>query len=194
MAYNTNEFQVIAQGSLGGVERWSNTWTFLELSGFTSRQATADQVRALYAQLVARFHTSWDADGAIIRDLNTGNGEPADWEVVAGTGSTNLAPTQLATRISLDNLAGVRGGPFLSGYTISAIGAGGIVAGGVVTDLIDAVDTLASAGLNEGYQMRIDRPSVETTVAALRARVGARFDVIRSRANDTQESYTSTTL
>lgn len=194
MAYTDDEYRVTIRGTVGPAEEWANTWSFLDVS---SDDAIADAVtrfHTFYGALLEIQSTSYHVLTCAIKNLGTGVTVFPIWEDQVGTNGAQLLPTQLAVRVSLDDNAGHRGGPFLCGFTEGNNADNGLLSSTHQTLIAGAVDSLAANLVTDGLQLRIDRPSVAGTVVALQCRVGQRFDVIRKRGNDTVESYVAASL
>jgi hypothetical protein len=194
VAYTANEYKIVVAGTVGTYEAWSNDWCVLDV-GATDPIATAvAQVRGFYNDLTADLHTSWHAASVHTYNLSSGAATTPTWTSFAGANVSPILPTQVAVRVSLDDLIGHHGGPFIPGYTNASLSSIGTFDTAFRGRLLGAVEGLASGLLANGFQLRINRPSVGSTVAALQARVGTRFDVIRKRSDNTPESYASALL
>lgn len=194
MAYDPDTMlQINVRGVVGTFEAWSNTWTVL----YTGAPAAADE-----AQLAADFNNfygdatdvlphlsnDWSATGATITRLGVPGANEASWTTATGAATGNNLPTQLAMRISLSRGV-VRGGPFISGFTVAALEATGLLTSALVTDFATSLDTLIGTLEGHDFSLAIDRPTVETVAVVTQARIGHRLDVIRKRGNDTPETY-----
>jgi hypothetical protein len=194
MPYTANEYLIVVTGRLQGPEVWSNTWAVLDVGAATPTSSAVAQVRGFYNDIIGEFSNEWHADAASVKQLSTGISSPATWETFAGSDAGDDLPSECAIRVSLDDQQGHRGGPFLGGFTTNALASDGRVAAATVTVIAGALDALASGLVSNGYQLRINRPTVSQTVVALRGRVGTVYDVIRKRRNNIAESYTSVDL
>lgn len=194
MAYTNEEYLVTVSGRIPSGEIWSNTWAILRIDTGVAVQTGVNQIRGFYNDLIARLSNDWHADAAHVRNLGTGVSFDATWESFAGTLTSDNLPTECAIRVSLNDLAGHNGGPFIAGSTIANVNPDGTIASSVTAVFIGAIDALASALLANGFQLRLNRPSVSQTVAPLQAKVGVVFDVIRKRRNAINESYVTASL
>lgn len=195
MAYVSGEILLIVEGMTGATERWSNTWAFNSVD----LADEADVVSALhgfyeYLTVNATLNDAWSTTNATLRRLASGVSENVAWEGLAGGNAGILAPTQLAARVSINDVDGHSGGPFISGWSVASIGEGGLLLAADQTDLAAAVDALNTEVTATGAFIGLHRPTIQSVPTATRARVGQRFDVMRSRGNDTSEAYVTVNL
>jgi hypothetical protein len=166
----------------------------LDVTGAGPHSEVVPDFHEFYSDIASVLANDTTITTVLIKELSTGVSIPAAFEDITGGSASDLLPTSLAIRVSLDNQLGVNGGPYLAGFSTAALTTTGRLSSTVRTTLLGATDALASSLVTRGYQLRIDRPSVLTTVVAAQARIGERFDVIRRRTNDTPENYASTDL
>lgn len=195
MAYTADDWRVQVRGDLPGGEIWVNTWTFRATDPGASIDDVGTAMHAFYDDLKSNFHnTLWKAVGATWKNLLGGNHGDFAWATITGTDGDDSLPNQDGIRVSLSGPGGVRGGPFLPGWDLGSLTATGMLNTTAVTDLMTALGTLNTSLQANDWAIAIDRPSVPSIVVATTARVGNRFDVIRRRANQQAESYSSLTL
>lgn len=194
MAYTDEEYLVTVNGRIADGEIWANVWCILRTDDTKAVQVGVNQIRGFYNDLIASLSNDWHADSAHVRNLGTGVSFAASWETFAGEAGADNLPTECALRLSLSDLAGHNGGPYLSGFTVANLEGAGKAAIGTQTAIVGAVDALASGLLANGFQLRLNRPSVSQTVAPLQAKVGRTYDVIRKRRNQSDESYSTVSL
>lgn len=191
MAYIDGDFLVNIKGTLANNEIWSNTWAMVGALTAVEKQDCVDALHTFYNDITPFLSAEWTADVATGTDLATGVSVDYAWGAFVGTETAKTIPTQLAIRCSLSNDFGVRGGPFLTGWTIDAIDATkGLIAPATVTQIAGELDQLGQEVLAAGASLGIHRPTLETVVIASMGRVGQRFDIIRKRANEVLEAYT----
>lgn len=189
MAYTAFDFQVVVTGHLVGGETWTNTWTFDTMGGLGNRQDAADALNQFYTDLKGYWTTLQGADSAAFVDLSDGFSIPATWTPVIGTAGSSALPQEVASRLSLDDGQGHRGGPFLPPPTTAGLASTGLMTTTYQDAIADAAVALNANALADDIDLRLDRPSVPSTVPVFRIRVGIVFDVIRSRRNALSESY-----
>lgn len=189
MAYTDDEYKATVHGVVGDSELWVNTWSFLNITEADPVFRIVQKLRQFYDDLLEIMCDQWQVTGITVRNLGTEVSSDPTYEEQVGASGNDLLPTQLAVRVSLDDLIGHRGGPFLSGWQTGSVTTNGLLEPSHQAIVSTAVDDLAQALEDNGMQLRIDRPTALTTVGALRSKVGQRFDVIRKRSNDTPESY-----
>lgn len=194
MAYSAFDFQVIVNGHLPGSEVWANTWTFDNMSGTGDRDDAVADLHQFYTDIKGLWNTGVGADSATIYDLSDSIGSPGTWTAIVGTSANATLPQEVAIRVSLTDLEGVHGGPFLPATNVATVAATGILATASQTTLATALTNLNANLDGHDLQLRIDRPSVETTVEARQGRIGLVFDVIRRRRNNLNEAYAVVTL
>lgn len=190
MAYSEGDILVTVRGSIGPSEQWLNTWAFAPNAGTPVVADVVDDLHAMYAALAAEwFPVEFTAVGATVRYLFDSISEEAAWTTITGANVQDMLPSQLAVRASLNDNAGVNGGPFITGWSKQAAAEDGLLDSGAQTDLADAVEGLANAVQVSDYNLALHRPTVPAVNPVTRVRVGQRFDVIRKRGNDTPEAY-----
>lgn len=195
MAYAVGDFLVNIQGVITGGEVWSNTWAFSLAEGGTEKQGCVDALHGFYNDLAAICSDAWKAQVATGVDLFLGQSADYAFEEVVGAQIESDLPTQCAIRVSLSDGTGVRGGPFLTGFTTGELaGSGGLVVSTAQILIADELEQLAAEVALADAALGIHRPTTETVVAAVSGRVGQRFDVIRKRANDILEQYATVTF
>lgn len=192
MAYTVEQFQVIASGTAPGGEVWYNSWCVLDPTTSGDVDEIQSAFAAFYADIAAlAVSDQWTYN--FLRCKNLGTEVVYDLAVnpaLAGSDTTNdPLPNQLAVRVSLKALPNINGGPFLTGFTTAAVGDSGELANGTLLDIVQAVDDLSTNLTGNQFAIGIQRPSALTCVEAESARVGAKFDVIRKRANERLENY-----
>jgi hypothetical protein len=195
VAYADGDVLFTVEGNLPGGEVWANVWAKTGGPAAALEGLTADLV-AFYENQEDDRHTGWTVERVTAKDLFSGDIVEQTITPFNGNDSTNAPlPVSTAVRVSLSALGGVRGGPFLSGYTAGALSAVGQLdityRNRLVTEL-DALDESWNA--LDGSQVGIHRPTTETVVAVTTARVGLVFDVIRGRRNALAESYAVVTF
>jgi hypothetical protein len=191
MAYALGEFRLNVRGNAVGGEVWSNTWCFKDLAGGQDPQDVADILHGFYVALhgfANHIGNDTTSVGCTIRDLFNQFSYEADWATTTGTSGADLLPSQCAIRVSLTS-ATSNGGPFLAGYTISAVDSEGQFETSFRGDLVTALDNFTNALTAADWALRLDRPSVPATAEVTVGRVGERFDIIRKRANQQAEGY-----
>lgn len=195
MAYTAGDLLITVRGNLAPAEIWTNTWAFKVSGGAPDWPAVVDALEVFYGALASTwFPNEYTAVGATVKALDTGISTEATWALITGVNAQDILPTQLAVRVSLSDDAGHQGGPFLAGWSKQASAEDGVIDTGVVTDIIDGMDTLNTAVVAADFVIGIHRPTTLTVVEATQARVGQRFDVIRKRSNNNAEAYASTVL
>lgn len=195
MAYVAGDFRFRVSGTFDNGESWVNTWAFRNIADGTLREATVSDLHAFYAAaFLASVSSHTHAVACTSKNLFTGSTIEEDWESISGDDLADLLPTQCAVRISLNSQSGVNGGPFLAGFSVNAVDENGDLVVGERTVLTSALGGLAESELSGGRQLGIERATVPEVVVASRGRVGTRFDVIRKRANDRAESYSTVDL
>lgn len=198
MAYTADMVRVAVRGTVGSFEAWSNTWSFLDISGTSSadRNQLAADINNFYGDptnVLPYLGTAWHAVGATLTELVDGSTIELPWTTATGTSAVDLLPTQLGVRISLSS-GHHRGGPFLCGFTEVANGATGLLTTTAQNDLVDALELFAGTLTGHDWSLALDRPTVSTVVDVFGAKIGQRFDVIRKRANDTAEAYATASI
>lgn len=196
MAYTDNEYRVQVRGNVGDSEMWNNTWSFLDLDGAQDPADLGPLLNAFYGDIggfASWLSNDWVTVGATAKNLMTNALIELPWANQTGSSEGELLPTQLAMRVSLSGAAGARGGPFLTGFVVAAVD-GSLIDADCVSDFIGALEQFTASLTANDWQLRIDRPTTNVTAAVLAGRVGERFDVIRKRANDTAESYSTFTV
>ena len=193
MAYTVNEYRVQVRGSLSGSEIWNNTWTFLDTVGSQNISEIATILHTFYADLAgfAQWSNGWSAVGATAKNLNTGVLTELTWEPVTGPSTSGLLPHECGIRVSLTGPGNVHGGPFICGLAQAALDTDGTWEAATITNLLTALETMADSLTTAGWQLRIDRPTADVTVAVTQGRVGSAVDIIRKRGNDIAEQYLS---
>lgn len=195
MAYVSGDIAVTVRGISSPSESWVNSWAFSPDGGSPNAQACVDALRTFYDDLAGTwFPTEYSAVGARITQLFTGITTDADWIVVDGAATDDIAPTQLAVRLSLRDSAGHNGGPFLAGWNKLSIAEDGLVDSGAVSAIDTALAAMDTTVLANDYHIGIHLPTTNQVVVASQARIGRRFDVIRKRGNDTAEAYLTQNL
>lgn len=194
MAYTSNEFLVVIDGALPSGEVWSNTWCVLDTVGGQDRQQAVDHFHQAYAGFNDTLSNDWTALNCTTVELSTGLGTVRDWETVTGQLTDENLPTECAIRISLTDLAGHNGGPFMAGWTAASLTVNGLLSSTAQTNLTGNLEGLNDLLQGDDFTLRINRPTVESTVPALRGRVGVVFDVIRRRRSAIPENYSSVSL
>lgn len=189
MAYTANEFLVVIEGTLQSSEVWSNTWAVLDTVGGQSRQDAVDSFHQMYVDLKADLSNDWNALTATTRELLGNTSTPRAFEDIVGVRTGDNLPTECAVRISLNDQNGHNGGPFIGGFTVNVINSDGTLASTQQTNFSGAVQNLVANLDADQFSLRINRPSVSTTVQALQVKTGKTFDVIRRRRNAVLESY-----
>lgn len=195
MAYVAGEVLVIVEGMTGATERWSNTWAFNSVD-LADEEDVVSAVHGFYESLTinATLNDAWSTTNATLRRLASGVSENVAWEGLSGGNAGILAPTQLGVRVSINDVDGHNGGPFLCGWSVASIGEGGLLAASDQTDVAAALDEMNTAVVATGAFIGLHRPTIQSVPTATRGRVGQRFDVMRSRGNDTAEAYVTVTL
>lgn len=193
MAYGDGDWRVSVRGTIGSEESWVNTWAVIGPSAdFAVMAPILAHFDTLYTALggfAAHLSNEWSAVGATARDLSNGITYDLSWNVIAGASATEKLPNQLAMRVSLSSTLGVNGGPFLCGFSQNA-NSDGVIDATTITDFSGALEDLWANLDGDGTFLGIDRPTIPAVVPVARMRLGARFDVIRRRANDLAEAYT----
>lgn len=189
MAYTSDEWELVIRGMTGPSEEWANVWCFSGTTDLGEVQDVVDAFHAFHSAIGEIQSAQYTATQARVRNLLSGAIPVVSWATVTGGSSSQLLPTQLAIRLSLDDGAGHRGGPFLGGWQEGNNADNGLFQTTHRDLVADAVEDLAGAIVTAGGLLALNRPSVGTTVGVLHARVGRRFDVIRKRSNDTPEEY-----
>lgn len=194
MAYAATEYRIQVRGALlDGAESFYNTWTVLDEGATSDIDDVFAALHDMYAAFAAQEMSSHTTVlGATARQLSTGLLSEATWATITGDDLANPLPSQMAVRISLSAGAGVRGGPFIPGWSINSGDGDGKYqhAAALATAVGDFTNDLNTAG----WQLRLDQPTLEQTAQVTSGRVGARFDVIRKRANDVAETYSPITI
>lgn len=194
MAYAAGEWKVNVRGNLAGSEIWSNSWCLIDPTGVQDIQEAGDILHAFYediAGFASWLGASWNTVGASAKALNTGLVQELVWATETGSSASEPLPQQLAIRISLQS-AFARGGPFLSGFTTNAIGStAGSVDAALIGDFVGALETMTASLTTAGWQLGLDQPTTLTATQVTGGRIGNRWDVIRKRANDVHDTYTS---
>lgn len=195
MAYTNNEYRITVRGTLGTGEIFNNVWSVLDVVGGQSIAEVGPLFHAFYTDVAAEELSSHcDIVGATAKNLGTLVQSEFSWENISGSDLDNMLPSQCAVRVSLTGPGGTHGGPFLAGFSINAVNDQGLLDPGHADALVAATVTLAEDLVTAGWALRIDRPSIASTVVASTVRVGERIDVIRKRANELSESYTVASL
>lgn len=195
MAYSAGDILVTVTGTTGSFENWTNSWCF-EGIDTADEQSAVDALHDFYDELTvnATLSDTWAARSATVRRLLAGVTFIPSWITLFGGNASDQLPTQLAVRVSLTSASGHNGGPFLSGWSVASNNGTGKLATNDQADIIAALANLDTAIQALGGFIAINRPTGPEVVRAVQGRVGERFDVIRSRGNDTAESYSATTL
>lgn len=195
MAYSAGDVMVTVSGTTGVFEAWTNTWTFEGIDA-ANEQSCIDALHDFYEELTLNVTLSndWSARGAVLRRLLAGTSLVGSWSILSGGNTTDNLPSQLAVRVSLASISGHNGGPFLTGWTVASNTADGQLLDTDQVDIVSALANLDTAIQALGGFIALNRPTAPEVVRVVQGRVGERFDVIRSRANDTPESYETTTL
>lgn len=181
---------VTVRGNLAPSEIWTNTWAFKETDPAAVPQDAVTTLHGFYANLAAEWMpTEFTAVGATIKDLSTGITSDAVWATITGADTQDILPTQLGVRVSLNDNANHRGGPFLCGFSKIAAAEDGVLDTGCQTDIATELANMAATLATEDYLIGIHRPTTDTVVTATQGRVGQRFDVIRKRSNANMEAY-----
>jgi hypothetical protein len=194
VAYVDGDYRVTIAGTFGLAETWSNTWTVLDDAGGLDIATAIPAFRGFYIDLQDLMSDIWAARTATSRNLFTGATRDHAFADFGGPGTGEPLPNQLAVRISLRSGLGVNGGPFISGWNSSVLSGDGTVSAAAKATIVGAVTALDDTLDAAGWRLMIDRPTVPETVTASEARVGERFDVIRGRARDVPELYSSIVL
>lgn len=194
MAYVAGDFLVEVRGTTTGGEIWSNTWGFTGVTTSTEEQDVVTALHSFYNDMAAVCSNEWTAQVATGRNLFANTSDDYDFEEIVGTLTGNNLPSQCAIRVSLTAEGNVQGGPFLTGFTVAALDASGLIASGTSSVIVTEVDELNTLVLAAGGFLAIHRPTVLSMSTVTKARVGQRFDIIRKRANDILEAYTVVSL
>lgn len=191
MAYSAGQWLITVRGNLTLGEVWTNTWCFQgDPDTFDVDNDVQPDLNGIYADLhgfASWFHTDTTSEGATATNLASGISHEMPWAPTVGAAASDPCPTQLALRISLSS-GQSHGGPFLAGFASGAIGPGGRVENGVITDIGGALEDRFAALDAAGAALALHKPSTTSVVLVTKATLGRRFDVIRRRANQVAEA------
>lgn len=194
MAYTSDEYTCVASGTLAGGEVWYNTWCARRIDSGALVADLIAGVQAFYADFAALdVANDWTLQTIQAKNLSSEivTNSPVN-PAGAGSDSTNPPlPNQVATRVSLKGLPNVNGGPFLVGWSSAALSTDGDLEATNKAGLVTAVTDLQADLLSNDWVLSILRPTIESTVTADSARIGERFDIIRRRANERLEAYST---
>jgi len=196
MAYTVDDWRFTCEGMVGPSERWSNTWTFNDTAGTGDPEDVAAHLRTFYNDLHSFWSTAWTLTTIRYRNLVTNVDTISSAAAITGSAGTDMLPSQLAVRVSLNTASGVNGGPFLGGWTVASVDASndGSFIDTQQADVATALTNLNNNVTSDDWAIALDRPTVPEVSACNRGRVGKRFDVIRKRSNDTPEVYETVDL
>lgn len=196
MAYVDTQYLLTASGTLPGGEVWFNTWCVQETDVASSTTDVIADFAAFYADFTVLLHPEWTFNNIRLKNLAT--------DVVidnpinpAGTGASaepTPLPTQVAVRVSLKAPPNINGGPFLTGFAPSVLGTNGELDTAAAADIVSAVEDLRDNLASHDWQLCINRPTILDVEPVAIARVGTRFDIIRKRANELLENYSTITF
>lgn len=194
MAFTADDYQVTASGTLAGGEVWYNSWGAIRTDGAATVADLIAQFQAFYADVFA-LHICNETT------LNNISAKNLFTELVTespvnpvGTGSdssTAPMPNQLAIRVSLKSNPNVNGGPFLAGWSTAAASADGDLLAADHSGLVTAVEDLRDNLVANDWQLAIMSPTASTAYSVDQARIGQRYDIIRKRANERLEDYST---
>ena len=195
--------RVVCSGQMSQVERWSNTFHFIDLVPLT--QSRADSLRTipqeLYVNLIDRLTPQWTWDTCTVQDKSEEDGPIYDVAFEEMTGSAaGSAFQQIAVVITWGT--GVpgrrrRGRTYLAGLSNSQFDEDPsevlkVEAGTVAEAILDAADAMHARSLIEGAAFVVySRVGAGQTTAIDRARVGLVPDTQRRRRGDVPEEYVS---
>lgn len=195
MAYSAGDVVVEIKGTGIGNEIWSNSWGVTGAVDAASRQLAVDAVHAFYNDIAGLYGTGTEAAVALVHDKFANVTYIQSFAAVAGTEASKPLPTQLAVRVSLKAGVNIRGGPFLTGFSIDQVSTtGGLLDSTAQATIVGEVEDLYAQLDADGMALAIDSPTNLAMFDVVEARVGQRFDVIRKRANDILEDYVTATL
>lgn len=189
MPYTVDDVQVLVTGNTGNGETWVNSWTFRNDGGAGDLTVLGGIVHDFYEGINDEQSAAYSAVAAEAVNLSTGLRTQLAWSTIIGDDASVILPSQLAVRLSLVAALGVRGGPFLPGWSNAAITTGGALTTTAQADIGNALGAMFVALAAADWVLSINRPSLDDAVDVLYGKVGRRFDVIRKRANDTPENY-----
>lgn len=190
MAYVAGDCAVEIKGTAIMNEIWSNTWGVEGATDGAKKQLAVDAFHAFYNDIASLYGIGTTASVALVHDLFAGSTTEHSFEDVAGAETSKPLPTQLAVRVSLKAGVNIRGGPFLTGFSIDQIATtGGVLESAAQALIITEVEDLAQALDADGMALAVDSPTNLAMFTVVGARVGQRFDVIRKRANEILENY-----
>ena len=193
MAYEATEWLFQVRGAVGGSESWNNTWCVEDLVGAQNPQEAGSRIAAFYEDIcgfASWLSTTYTVVGCTAKNLLTGATQEMTGFSFAGSSSAEQLPGQLGMRISLSGPNGARGGPFLTGFVVTAVDST-LIATSCVSDFAGAFETMTAGFTSDDWTLRINSPTTDTVKQVTIGRIGRRWDVIRKRGNDTPEAYTS---
>lgn len=191
MAFTDDDWRVVVRGNLANGEVWANTWGIRDLVD-ADPQDVADAFHNTYAGWAGVWANTTTADQITIVKLGTNTEQIVSWTTITGEDDTNPAlPNECAIRLSLTGDGGVRGGPFLAGFSTVVLNDSGNVDGTIRTNLMGAVEALRDELALVDAVLGIIRPTAEDVVTVQTARIGRVIDAIRRRRNDITEDYLS---
>lgn len=193
MAYDNTDLQVRVDGTVGGTEAWSNTWT---LRSSVELPIVSDAITAMhdfYDEIATALWTATtSAVSCSFRYLDGAAHGDAVWATITGANAGPALPSECAVRVSLSDDQGHRGGPFLTGFRSGSLTTAGLFTS--PTTIVTAVENLQDALVLANWKIGIDLPTTVTAVDATQVRVGEVYDVIRRRRNDLPENYVAAGL
>lgn len=189
MAYSPEDHSVVVRGNLPGGEVWANTWAYDAATLTGDHQDVADAFHQLYEDLAAVMTDPWTASQVSVRNLSSGDEVPVSWaNIIAGL-TNDAIPPECALRISLRAAGSVRGGPFISGWSIQVLDPAGNIDDPNRDIVVAAFTTFFATLAALDVFLSINRPTLEVLAHVVDARVGQVFDVIRRRRNSLNEDY-----
>jgi len=189
MAYTDDDLRVVIRGNLPGGEIWANTWAVKDLGDFPS-QDLADAFHAFYGALAGIWANTTTATDITITRLSTNEELGASWTTVTGDDTSPSAmPNECAVRLSLSAPDNVRGGPFLTGFSVATCADDGNFAASNQSEVGGAFDTLCTDLTLIDHALCINKTQDEELVFVTQGRIGQVFDVIRRRRNKLSENY-----
>jgi len=190
VAFTSNDFRFIVRGTFDNGEVWFNRFAAQRTDGGADPQDVVDALNAMYSDIYSTSISSHtQAVGATYQQLSGPGAVEATWPVLTGDDLADLLPTECAIRLSLSTASGVRGGPFLAGWSVNAVDADGQLVDGIAGDVVGFYAAFYASAVAADWIPAIERPTASTLNLINRARVGETFDVIRKRRNALAEAY-----